>query len=171
MRPPEKLLLETPWLSVVEKRAPDGGAGQIIIDCPDFVVVLATDAEGQLLLVRQFRPAIDQETLELPAGMVDPGYTPEETVRKELLEETGYEAGAVELLAVLSASTARFRNKMWCYFAPAARLSPEAERVREAGMNLVVYAKGWRALLDEPGFIAGSSCATLFAALAKGKLR
>ncbi len=45
-------------------------------------------------MVRQFRYALERETLEIPAGKVDPGEKPEECVRRELLEETGYEAGA-----------------------------------------------------------------------------
>ena len=166
----EQVRLKTPWFSVIEKLPKEGGHGQFVIDCPDFVVILAIDPSGKLLLVRQFRPAIDRETLELPAGLVDPGYTPEQTARKELLEETGYEADHLELMAVLSPSTARFRNRMWCFFAPEARLSTNADSVREQGMQLVLYERGWRALLEEPNFIAGSSCATLFAALSRGKL-
>lgn len=169
-RPPDRMLLTTPWFSVVEKPGADEGPGQFVIDSPDFVVVLALDGAGRILLVRQFRPAVDQETLELPAGMVDPGYTPEETARKELLEETGYDAGPLEQLAVLSASTARFRNRMWCFLARDVRPAANASEVREPGLELVVYDRGWRALLGEPGFIAGSSCATLFAALARGRL-
>jgi len=167
----EKTLLSTAWLSVVEKTVAPHAEPYYVIDCPDFAVVVATDTRGRLLLVRQFRPAIDQVTLELPAGHVDPGDTPEETARKELLEETGYVAGRMEFLAGLSPSTARFRSRMWCYWAPDAQLAADPEAQREKGMNLVVYDKGWKALIDEPDFYAAGSHAALLLAIAKGKLR
>jgi ADP-ribose pyrophosphatase len=52
-----------------------------------------------VVLVRQYRPAFDREVVEIPAGMRDvPGEPPEETARRELLEEVGLEPGALELL-------------------------------------------------------------------------
>lgn len=54
------------------------------------VGVLARTAEGDFLLVRQFRKAIESECLEIVAGMRDPGEAPEMTGKRELEEETGY---------------------------------------------------------------------------------
>jgi ADP-ribose pyrophosphatase len=49
-------------------------------------------------MVRQYRYALGRETLEIPAGKLDPGENPEQCIRRELLEETGYEAGSIELI-------------------------------------------------------------------------
>jgi len=57
--------------------------------------VLAITRDKTFVLVRQFRPAIEMFTLELPGGHVEEGETPEQSARKELLEETGF--GAEEL--------------------------------------------------------------------------
>ncbi|MDQ2680335.1 MAG: NUDIX hydrolase [Candidatus Eremiobacteraeota bacterium] len=62
----------------------------------DFVVVLALTPQDQAILVRQFRYGSQSITLELPSGLVDADETPLDAVGRELLEETGYQAGAIE---------------------------------------------------------------------------
>lgn len=81
----------------------------MVTNLPEFSVVGAVTRAGEILIVRQFRPGPGRYTMDLPAGMIDPGDTPAETARKELLEETGY-AGRLEAVTTtyLSAySTAR----------------------------------------------------------------
>ncbi len=81
----------------------------VVTNLPEFSVVGAVTKEGKILIVRQFRPGPGHYTYDLPAGMIDPGDTPLETARKELLEETGY-AGRIEAVTtayVTAYSTAR----------------------------------------------------------------
>ena len=59
---------------------------------PGAVCVAALDASGRLLLVRQYRHAIGDWTLEIPAGRLEPGEEPLGAARRELEEETGYRA-------------------------------------------------------------------------------
>lgn len=54
------------------------------------VVLVPTDAEGRLLLVRQYRHAVGRTLLELPAGGIDSGEDPADAALRELREETGY---------------------------------------------------------------------------------
>ena len=69
-----------------------------IVEHAPGAAVVAVDADGQVLLVRQFRPAVDANLLELPAGLVDTGEQPIDCARRELAEETGFSAGRLEPL-------------------------------------------------------------------------
>jgi ADP-ribose pyrophosphatase len=164
------MVFATPWFQVLSVPSTAGGQPHYVIQGPDFVVVVAVTEQGQILLVRQYRIAAATVTLELPAGHVDPGETPEQAARRELLEETGYEAETFKLLGSLSPSVARFTNRMWCFFAANARPAVGAEAQREAGVDLVLYERGVRALVEEKEFFSAPSCAALLLATLRGGL-
>jgi ADP-ribose pyrophosphatase len=67
-----------------------------VIEHNGAVVIIALDEDKNVLLVSQFRHAAGKELLELPAGGIDPGETPEQTARREMQEETGYNPGKLE---------------------------------------------------------------------------
>lgn len=106
-----KILYADPYLKVEKRRYrfQERKYKYLVKDEPDFAVVGAVTEEGDILLVRQFRPGPGKYTLDLPGGMVDYGDSAEETARKELLEETGYEGEleAVTTSFVTAYSTAR----------------------------------------------------------------
>jgi ADP-ribose pyrophosphatase len=77
----------------------NGAAGRRIkIDHPEAAAIVPFISEDQVLMVRQFRYALGKETLEIPAGKVDPGEKPEACARRELLEETGFDAELMQLV-------------------------------------------------------------------------
>lgn len=165
--PNRKPVFSTPWFQVL---ATEGPNPHYAIQSPDFVCIVALTQTRQLLLVRQYRAAVDAVTLELPAGHVDPGETPEQAARKELLEETGFESDSWVLLTKFSISPARFTNRVWCFFAADARPVADTKHQLEAGLERVLYARGLRDLLRDPDFFSAGACAALLAALAQGKL-
>ena len=66
---------------------------RMVVEHPGAVVVLAVDDEERVLVLRQYRHAVGQRLVELPAGLLDePGEEPVEAARRELLEEAGVEA-------------------------------------------------------------------------------
>ncbi len=66
------------------------------------VGIVAIDDEGHILLVRQYRTALERVTLEIPAGKMEPGEDPLECAKRELSEETGYSADNIEYLAPIA---------------------------------------------------------------------
>ena len=69
-----------------------------IVEHRDCVAIVAIDANDNVLLVNQFRKAVEKELLEIPAGGINPGEDPVTAVRREMQEETGYLPQKVERL-------------------------------------------------------------------------
>lgn len=89
----------------------------VLLDSPDWVniIPIVKDREGRdcFLMVRQYRQGSESITLEFPGGVLDPGEDPETGVKRELLEETGYEAVDIQCIGKISPNPAFMNN--WCY--------------------------------------------------------
>jgi ADP-ribose pyrophosphatase len=118
--PPWKMMSESRsngpsgYMRIVTRRyeLPDGRITDWdLLDGGKTVAVLALTPEGEVILVRQFRPGPNQILNEMPGGYVELDETPLEAARRELNEESGYD-GDVEILASTwlsaSATTQRF---------------------------------------------------------------
>lgn len=80
-------------------KTPDGReTTREVVEHSGCVAVIAVDADGNVLLVSQFRKPVETELLEIPAGGIDAGEDAEAAVRREMREETGYMPKRVELL-------------------------------------------------------------------------
>jgi len=69
-----------------------------IIEHSDCIAAVPVDANGDILLVRQYRKAVGKDLLEIPAGGIDLGEAPETAVKRELQEEIGKLPGRVTRL-------------------------------------------------------------------------
>ena len=69
-----------------------------IVEHPGAVAIIPVLPDGRIVLVRQYRHATGRMLLEIPAGTLEVGETPEECAKRELIEETSYEAGSMEEL-------------------------------------------------------------------------
>lgn len=158
----------TPWFTVVAKTVDGAKDPHYVLEMADYVTVLATTADGSLVLVRQWRPVTESATLELPSGTVDPGETPEAAARRELLEETGYVAGALEPLGRLVPDTGREGNRLWGFYAPGVAPAVPA-RAPEPGLEAVRCTRAeFAEHLKEGRFDHALNLAVLFQAIQRG---
>jgi len=111
----------SPWMDVIAREvefAPGQkpevyhAVGQL-----DYLAILARTPDGRIPLVRQYRPALESFTWELPAGLLEKGEDPPAAAARELLEETGYPARAIDSLgAPASPCTGRLSNRVHSFF-------------------------------------------------------
>jgi ADP-ribose pyrophosphatase len=79
------------------------------------VALLPMVGPDSVCLVRNGRYAIDRTLLEVPAGTIDPGESPDSTAPRELREETGYTAGRIERVAEWWVSPGVMTERMYLY--------------------------------------------------------
>jgi 8-oxo-dGTP pyrophosphatase MutT (NUDIX family) len=110
-------LLETPYFALRSDRLRlPGGAVKdpyYVVERPDAAIIFPLTGEGEVVLVRQYRPPLERMELGLPAGLVEDGEKPEDAARRELLEETGYSGDQWEPLGSLASSPSLKDN--WAY--------------------------------------------------------
>lgn len=128
----------SPWMKIIEREVEftEGAKPEVYhaVGQQDYIAILARTPEGLIPIVRQYRPAVEAMTWELPAGMVDPGEDAAETCRRELLEETALPARAVHALGTYAACTARLSNRAHSFFV---ETGPRiADRAVEAGIEV-----------------------------------
>jgi 8-oxo-dGTP pyrophosphatase MutT (NUDIX family) len=136
----------TGWrIDVTEARfaAPDGTEfTRDIIRHPGAVAVVPLTDNGEVLLVRQYRGAIDRHILEIPAGTRDvDGEPPHETARRELLEEVGVHARHIRLLCTMLNSPGFCDEETYVYLATGLDAGiPEREGVEEQYIEVVAVS-------------------------------
>lgn len=114
-------LLKTRVMTVTEREStsPRGEAGKyIVMDAPDWVITIPVlENPARFLMVRQWRHGIKALSTEFPGGVIDTGENPAQAAERELLEETGFSAGNLELLGSISPNPALMSNKVHCFAA------------------------------------------------------
>jgi ADP-ribose pyrophosphatase len=132
-------------------RFPDGSTGQLeMVRHPgaSAVVPFLDDPaapDPRVLLIRQFRHAADGFIWEVPAGRLDPGETPEDCARRELEEETGMRARAIERLTTIYTTPGFTDERIHLFLA---RGLDGGAQHREADEFLELHTLAWSAVMD-----------------------
>jgi 8-oxo-dGTP pyrophosphatase MutT (NUDIX family) len=122
-----RIVFATDWFSIEEKQLTPDTAPYFTLKCADYISIVALTDRDELVLVRQFRPAVEEHTLELPSGHIDPGEAPAAAATRELSEETGCAAESLDEMGVIHPNTGRLSNRLHCFFAKVHRSSDSRE--------------------------------------------
>ena len=110
----------SPWADIIEREIEftPGAKSEIYhaVGQPDYIAMLAITPDGKIPIVRQYRPAIEAFTWELPAGTVDAGESAMQAASRELMEETGYPSRKVHPLGTFAPCSGRLANKVHSFF-------------------------------------------------------
>lgn len=92
------------------------------IDTNDWVVIIPELEDGKIALVKQFRPVVDEWTIEFPGGAINPEENPLDAAKRELEEETSLTSDQFELLGVMRPNPAIMSNRCFVYLAKNCRI-------------------------------------------------
>ncbi|HEX5106734.1 MAG TPA: NUDIX hydrolase [Pirellulaceae bacterium] len=138
-----QLLLQTSKFRVVrEIQTTPGGKTKTreIVRHPGACVIVPLLDDGRVCLIRNYRIAVGQTLIELPAGTLEPPEPPHVTAERELIEETGYRAAKIGLLHAFYLSPGILDEKMHLYLATGLT---SGETAREEGEEIENWLVPW----------------------------
>lgn len=121
-------VFETKWFSI--DAIPNKILGEepyYRLSCGDSVEVLAVTDDRKIILVRQFRPAVDREILEFPAGYINNKESIIEAAKRELYEETGFVCDSMEYINSFQISPSRINSVCHIFFGIEAKRKSESK--------------------------------------------
>ncbi len=165
----QKLVLDRPpWLRVFELdvQLPDG---RVITDylraeAPAYVAIFGVRPDGLIVAIEEYKFGPGRVVLKMPAGIMDPGEDALTAARRELLEETGYEAEGFRLLAVTHDDGNRGMSVGHHFLATGLRQTtrPDAGDLAEVKPLLMTPAELRRALYDGRVATTGAAASIMF---------
>lgn len=138
-----EVVWQRPWFSLQVDRV-ETGRGVVLDEYPlihtrDWACIVPVTRDGQLVLVRQYRHGLGRETLEFPAGGVDPGEAHAAAARRELGEETGYGADQWQHLMSVPPEPTRRRHLAHLYLATGAHVVSEQRLEPSEDAEVVLF--------------------------------
>ena len=171
-----KYVHKGPWATLRTDKCemPDGHIVEeyFVLEYPNWVNAVALTRQGKILMVTQYRHAANIVSLEIPGGVIDVDEKPEEAMRRELLEETGYQFDNMEPLCTIYANPSTANNKTFCYLATGGIKVQEQALDEHEELVIEEYTiDEVKQLLTDNKIAQALHCTALFYALGKlGKL-
>ena len=162
-----RYIIQRPWLTArVDKvQLPDGRINpeHYVLEYPEWVNVIAVTTAGQMVLVRQYRHAIDEVLLELCAGVCEAGETPEQAARRELLEETGFAGGSWREIMTIGQNPSICDNITHCFLAEGVERVADQSLDESEDIEVVIMSRdAVRAMLDRNEMLQALMAAPLW---------
>ncbi|HEY5462268.1 MAG TPA: NUDIX hydrolase [Hanamia sp.] len=88
-----------------------------VVELPATACAVAITKKGKVLMVRQYRHPIQETLLEIPGGFIDENETPEQAMKRELKEETGYEFSSIIKVGKIAANPGVLNNYTYLFLA------------------------------------------------------
>jgi ADP-ribose pyrophosphatase len=130
----------------VTQLSPDGTQhARDVVRHPGAVTIVPLLDDGRICFLENYRVAVQERLVELPAGTLEPPEEPVKTALRELAEETGYRAGKIEHLTTLCMSPGILDEKMYVY---AATGLVAGELALEEGEDIQLLKLTWDQALE-----------------------
>jgi ADP-ribose pyrophosphatase len=172
-----KYVHQGPWATLRADKCemPDGTIVDeyFVLEYPNWANAVALTKDNKIIMVRQYRHAADIVSLEIPGGVIEDGENPEEGMRRELLEETGYQFDEIELINTVYANPSTANNKTYCFLARGGRKVQEQQLDEHEQITVHEYSiDEVKQLLADNKIAQSLHCTGLFYALIKlGELK
>lgn len=148
----EKTAYSCPGFDVIHEtvRLPDGTETDFdYASEPPAVVILPFTPEGEVVLIEEWRQAVKRVNRGLPAGSMETGEDREAAARRELREETGYEAGSLEFLTSVEPANGLLDARH--HYFVAFDCEPTGERELDFNESIRVTTTDWESLREAVG--------------------
>lgn len=130
---------------------------RIRIDHPEASAVMPLLPDGRIVMVRQYRYALGVETLEIPAGKVDPGEDAETCARRELMEETGFEAGILKRIYTYTPAIGYSNERIHIFMAPDVNQRSEKTDEREISSIEIISRDELQKMIEQKIILDGKT--------------
>lgn len=137
-------IVKKPWatLRVDNCELPDGRIANeyYVLEYPNWANAVALTANGEVIMVRQYRHSGRITSIEIPGGVIEKDEDPLVSIKRELLEETGYQFDSFELVSTVYPNPATSNNVTYCYLAKGGIKVQEQELDEHEDIQIELYS-------------------------------